>query len=72
MYDRTGRLCGAVQQQRIRAAPAPGQVLKGAAAGSYANVCNRAGRKVGIALMGDIIPLADLRSAGRAAKRLGR
>ncbi|HZR53629.1 MAG TPA: hypothetical protein VFB06_29495 [Streptosporangiaceae bacterium] len=71
LYDSAGRLRGAVQQQDIRPAR-PGHVLKGAAALAYTAVCNSAGRQVGIAPAAGIIPLADLRTAGRVAKSIGR
>jgi hypothetical protein len=71
MYDSAGRLRGAVRQPDVRPAR-PGHVLKGAAALAYTAVCNSAGRQVGIAPAVGIIPLADLRTAGRVARSMGR
>ena len=68
-YDGAGRLRGAVFQPDIRPAK-PGHVLKGASALAYANVHNSAGRRVGIAPAARIVPLSELRTAGRVAKSL--
>lgn len=57
--DWTGRLAGAVRRSHVTPLPA-GQVLKGAAAASRANVYDARRRRVGTARLADIIPLAGL------------
>lgn len=61
VYDWTGSLVGAVRQSDIRRAPAPGTVAKSAHLQSHANVYNARRQKVGVARLGDIIPVANLR-----------
>jgi len=60
VYDWTGSVVGAVRQRDIRAVP-DGRVAKSTQDQSHANVYNSRRRKVGVARLSDIIPLANLR-----------
>jgi hypothetical protein len=64
VYDWTGHLAGAVPRSHVTALAA-GQVLKGAAASSRANVYDARRRRVGTAPLAAIVGLADLPGPGR-------
>ena len=59
VFNWLGRLAGAVPRSHVTPA-APGQVLKGAAASSRANVYNARRQRVGTAPMSSIVQLSDL------------
>jgi hypothetical protein len=65
--DWTGTLAGAVKRSDVTPLP-HGQVLKGAAAASRANVYDAARQRIGTAALADIIPLARLRATRRAGR----
>jgi len=65
--DWTGTLAGAVKRSDVTPLPR-GQVLKGAAASSRANVYDASRRRIGTAALADIIPLAGLRARRRAGR----
>lgn len=65
--DYRGTLVGAVRRTDITALPA-GRVLKGRAADQCANVYDSSRRRVGVAKLSDIIPLAQLRAARRPVR----
>jgi hypothetical protein len=65
VHDWTGALVGAVQRSHITRSLPAGRVAKAAIAQSHANVYDSSRRRVGIARLSGIIPLATLRSAAR-------
>jgi hypothetical protein len=63
--DWTGALAGAVRRSSITRVLPPGRVAKSAMEKTHANVYDAARRKVGMAPLSDIVPLANLRAAAR-------
>jgi hypothetical protein len=63
VYDYTGRLAGAVKTSNVVAPPRAGTVAKSRIDQTHANVYNAQRRKVGMAPVAHIIPVADLRKA---------
>jgi len=75
VHDWTGALVGAVRQSHVIATPRAGTVAKSQVSNSHANVYNASRRKVGMAPLSHIIPVADLRKAlgtSQPRRRTGR
>lgn len=67
-HDWTGRPVGIVKRKRVTPLPA-GQVLKGSAASTRANVYTASRRRIGTAKLGDIVSMSELRAARGQAGR---
>lgn len=63
VHDWTGALVGAVKTSNVLAAPRPGTVAKGQLSHSHANVYDASKRRVGMARLSHVIPVAELRKA---------
>lgn len=71
VHDYTGRLVGAVKSGLILR-PQPGTVAKSQVSHSHANVYDASRRRVGMARLEHILPVADLRKALGTAQLRGR
>lgn len=75
VHDYAGALVGAVRRSNITRELPPGRVAKSQMAESHANVYDASRRKVGMARLTDIIPMAALRAvseAGQPRRQAGR
>jgi hypothetical protein len=63
VYDYTGRLAGAVKTSSVIASPRPGTVAKSQIDDTHANVYDARRRKIGMAPLSHVIPVAELRKA---------
>jgi hypothetical protein len=72
VYDWTGRLAGAVKTSNVIASPRAGTVAKSRIEHTHANVYDARRRKVGMAPVTHIIPVAELRKALGTAQPRGR
>jgi hypothetical protein len=71
VHDYTGRLVGAVKSELV-VHPRPGTVAKSQVSHSHANVYDARRRKVGMARLARIIPVAELRKALGTTQPRGR